>query len=214
MTDGRFESIWIPDGPATKVRARAHAAIDEFLASRDKEFRETMLCLESDRALREWAARNVSNFRVVRAFQFGGEIPWRHEIAAFAWCQDDERRPVVARASREVLFEKYAFSLYSRAPGGWYYSVLLRYLRMTKYTCFDNIEHHDNITKIMCRPDNWQKHRMSPGIANRISWLREGTCWINGKEKHGLDEHQLHYLRKLWDLSQKIKATDQLRMAA
>ncbi len=192
------------DADAAAIRSAAIKEVDAILAERDEKFAVTTRCLEDDDALREWISFNVHGVRVVRAFQFKGAVPWQHEFLDFEWCRHDERRPVVAKATKSVLFRDNAFAMGSSAPGGWYYKVLLRYLRAIKYTCFDRAEHEDNMINLLCHR---RRYRGSPGIWKRVH-MRDGECWINGKEKLFLSEHQLHYLRKLWELSQKLKTVE------
>ena len=169
----------------TIARKAAIAALKE-REWRLKERDEIALVLESDVAMAVWA-RQMSESQCppfVRAGVYNDRIDSRREFRIFReYYGDDPRRPVVMRGAKYFLIERYG-------KNGYPAHVVERYLRIIKYTCFDDAKHDDMKQRIKA----WaaKRHEISYHFQQEPFFCRLGPtsyndtvlCWLNGEHEY------------------------------
>lgn len=204
-------AISVPKGIAV---ADARKACLEALRELKRKRRESDwrdLVLRSDRALKEWEARNCFDGPVVRASAYPDErIPNHCEFQGFA-LSEDPRRPVIQLGSRYNLHRRYSLSYYRSSPNGWCRCVYGRWLRRIRYTSFaygDDISGNDELVQ-RGRVKLMRKHGADGrGWDCPVASETHGTIWLNGKRRYSLTPHQINYIRKLWITAHKIGALE------
>lgn len=201
-------TLELPGGIDPAVAQRAvDAAIAELEKKSDEE-REHERILEDDDAFAEYAS--TFDVPIVRANTYkraNSFFPLSNEIQG--WWSSDSRRPVVMRGSVYSMIRRHSNSLSSWCPNGLCQDVVDRYLRMTKYTAFDQSTHYDHVSELLRRMRD--KH---PGtsyhLTNSIRRIDndgiDAAAYVNGKYRY-LTVGQFTYIKTMYKI---IEKTDKL----
>jgi hypothetical protein len=184
----------IDDDAETVARKAAIEALQE-REWRLRERDEHALVLESDIAFAVWARKQSSSTcpPFVRAEVYGDKIDSRCELWD-VWENRDPRRPVLMRGSKGFLTAVYG-------KNGWHGRVVERYLRIVKYTCFDQAMHE----AMQRRVRDWARKRfyVSYHFDNQPVFMSLGerplhgntTCWFKGEHHSWISGEQFRALK-------------------
>lgn len=117
-------------------------------------------------------------------------------------------RPVVMRSSLWCLQRKHRSSPNSLTFNGYCESIFERYMRMRRQYCFEQ----KALAKVADACEAALRRKFHCGYSLHLTASfsvghRHGfySAWINGRYVNRLTEHQFYYIRRLWELSQKIE---------
>ena len=209
----------VPDSLTEEDKARVARLVLERL---EKDKRE-QLCkqreqdaLESDDGLARWLMREVVPYKgtmcITRASTYNNSVYTYQEMCRFGRLSDP-RRPVVMRGAIHCMIVRHGnagWGGYSTSANGYAYEVCKRYLRKTKFACFDRETWHDMSMKLgRAMADRYALsyhfwNDLDGGIGEMI---RGRAAWVGGRYRF-LTDHQFKYLRKLHQTVLKLKHID------
>ena len=207
---------------ADAVLRAKRLAKKEWIAQERKK-REERSILESDAAFEKFKYKNrgcLGYQPMVRASVYSKVDP-RQEIRGYYWVgQQDPRRPVIQRGCLEAMYQKHSRSYFGNCANGYVEKVLLRFLRRIKYTSFDG--QGDVVSRAMrkLREKHYTTyHAFRSGYGSfwygsagewrgYSSDRRDWFIWLNGRLRQGLTEHQVGYIKKLYEVVQATKSAE------